>query len=191
MPAVAHYLEREIDRVAHVLESGDAAGPKLRALHNPGVELDHAVGVETSADAGVEEGLVLHQADGCHRRGERAATDLSPACVPGSLDGSLPEIAFVFGNGSGASVNDQRRTGARKPVGQASFRGARASGARRSGGRTERPRGDRQSPARGLASRQTFCLRMPGGRRRHAFRVRAAAIHRSKRSPLPLESTLK
>jgi hypothetical protein len=111
MPAVAHDLEGEIDRVAHVFQPSDPRGPQLGAFHHAGVELDDTVEVQARSDAGIEERLVLHVPDGGRRRGQGAVADLRPARIACSLDSGLPERAFSFGDRPRAAVDDQRRPG--------------------------------------------------------------------------------
>jgi hypothetical protein len=111
MPAVAHDLDREIDRVPYVFQAGDPACAQLGAFHHTRIQLHHTVKVETRPDAGVEEGLVFHEPDRRNDRGESAVTDRGPTGVASSIDGGLPELAFPLGNRPGAAVDDQGRPG--------------------------------------------------------------------------------
>src|ERR1700674_1814569 len=109
MPAVAHDRNREIDRVAYVLEAGDTASTQLGAFHDAGVEFDYPVLVQARADACVEERLVFHEPDGGGYSSQSAIADLRPAGVACPLDGGLPERAFTFRDRPGAAVDDHRR----------------------------------------------------------------------------------
>ena len=95
----------------HVAKACRAARAQLRPLHHPGVQLDDAVGVQARPDAGVEQGLVLHVAHRRDGRGQRALTDAGPTGVTRALDGGLAQRLLGLGNGPGAAVDDQRRTG--------------------------------------------------------------------------------
>jgi hypothetical protein len=111
VPAVAQDLERQVDRMAHVLEPGRAARPQLHSFHDPGVKLHDAVKVEARADAGVEERLVFHEPDSSEDGRQGTAGDLGPTGIAGALDGSLPGSALCFRYGPGSAVDDQSRAG--------------------------------------------------------------------------------
>ena len=109
MPAIKHDCNGEIDRVAHVLQTGNPTCPEVGAHHDAGVQLDDSVSIQAGADAGVEEGLVFHEPDGGHHGGQRPIADLRPGGVSCPLDGGLPERTFRVGDWTGAAMDDQRR----------------------------------------------------------------------------------
>jgi len=108
VPPVLHDGDREVDRVPHVAQARRRADAEIGTLHDARIQLDHAVGVEASADAGVQQRLVLHVADRRHHRRQRAVADPRPARVARALDGGLAVGAFVNGNRAGAAVDDER-----------------------------------------------------------------------------------
>jgi hypothetical protein len=116
MPAVAHDLEREIDRVPHIFQSGDPARPQRGAFHQAGVKLHHTIKVEARSNARVEEWLVFHEPDRRDDRGQGAVTDRRPTGVARALNSSLPGWAFLLGNRPRAAVDDQRGPGQRRLV---------------------------------------------------------------------------
>ena len=111
MPAVAHDFEGKIDRMAHILEPGGAARSQPGSLHHACVQLHNPIQVEASADAGVEERLVLHQTDRGDDGSQGSAAYLTPTGVARSLDSGLPERTLTFGDRAGSAVDDERRPG--------------------------------------------------------------------------------
>jgi hypothetical protein len=116
MPAVAHDLEREIDRVPHIFQSGDPARTQRGTFHQAGVKLHHTIKVEARSNARVEEWLVFHEPDRRDDRGQGAVTDRRPTGVARALNSSLPGWAFPLGNRPRAAVDDQRGPGQRRLV---------------------------------------------------------------------------
>ena len=109
MPAIKHDGNGEVDRVAHVLQTGNPTCPEVGAHHDAGVQLDDSVHIQAGADAGIEERVVFHKPDRGHHRGQRSVADLRPGGVPCPLDGGLPERAFRVRDRTGSAMNDQRR----------------------------------------------------------------------------------
>jgi hypothetical protein len=109
MPSILHHRHCEVDRMAHVGQAGRAAGSQRPAFHHTGVKLDDTVGVEAGADAGVEQGLVLHVPHRRDRRLQRAITDARPPGIARALDGGLAFIAFDLRDGPSPSVDDEGR----------------------------------------------------------------------------------
>jgi len=111
VPAVSHDGQRQVDRVPDVPQARHSAGASIPPVHHAGVQLDHAVGVQARADAGVEERLVLHVAhrgDCCF---ERAAADALPAHLERALDRGLPIGELGLRDRAGAAVDDEGRRG--------------------------------------------------------------------------------
>jgi hypothetical protein len=108
--AILHHRDREVDRVAHVFQAGDAAGPQRCALHDACVQLDLSVGVEASTNTRIEKRFVFHMANRGDRSGQGAVTDASPTEFERPLDGGLAQWAFGGRNWSRAAVDDERRS---------------------------------------------------------------------------------
>src|SRR5205814_3999636 len=89
--------------------AGHSAGASIPPIHHAGVQLDHAVGVQARADAGVEERLILHVADRGDSCFERAAADALPARLERALDRGLPIRELGRRNRAGAAVDDEGR----------------------------------------------------------------------------------
>jgi hypothetical protein len=86
---VAHHLRGQVDRVADVFQARDPAGAQGRALHDSCIELDFPVCVQAGADAGVEQGLVLHMANRRHCGNQGTIADLGPAELEGTFNSGL------------------------------------------------------------------------------------------------------
>ncbi len=111
VPAVSHDGQRQVDRVPDVAQAGRPAGAAVPPVHDAGVQLDHAVGVQARTDAGVEKRFVLHVAhrgDSCF---EGAIADALPACFERALDRGLPIRELGRRDRPGAAVHDEGRLG--------------------------------------------------------------------------------
>src|SRR5690348_1061339 len=105
--AVAHDLEGQVDGMADIAQARDAAGAQLRAFHHARVQLAHAVGVQTRAYAGVEQGFVFQVAHGCDRSLQRAIADAAPAGLERALDRGLAVGHLGGWNRARAAVDDE------------------------------------------------------------------------------------
>jgi hypothetical protein len=75
--------------VADVFQACDPAGAQDRPLHHSCIQLDLPICVQAGADAGVEQGLVLHVANRRHRGNQGPAADLSPTDLEGTFNRGL------------------------------------------------------------------------------------------------------
>ena len=56
MLAVVHHTARQPDRVLHVLHPGHGTGPQVRTVHQAGIHLMLAVGIEDGTAPRIEQG---------------------------------------------------------------------------------------------------------------------------------------
>src|SRR5207244_11102415 len=85
-------------------------------VHDAGVQLHPALGVQTGADARVEKWLVFHVAHRSHGGRQGAIGERRPPDLSSPLDRGLTLSTFGFGDGPGAAVDDQGRAGQRWEV---------------------------------------------------------------------------
>ena len=111
--AVLHHRHGQVDRVAHITQACCPARAQRGSFHHPGVELDHPIAVQASADAGVEKWLVLHVANRRDGRGQGTLADEGPSDLAGPLHSGLAQLPFGGGDWTGATVDDQRRADGR------------------------------------------------------------------------------
>src|SRR5438128_2895390 len=85
-------------------------------VHDAGVQLHPALGVQTGADARVEKWLVFHVAHRTTGGRQAAIGERRPPDLSSPLDRGLTLSTFGFGDGPGAAVDDQGRAGQRWAV---------------------------------------------------------------------------
>jgi hypothetical protein len=109
-----HDVAREVDWVLDVMDTGHGAGGLGAAVHDGGVELADAIGVEHGALAGVEERGVLHDVDGGRDGLQRRTATLEHRvagveCLreAGAILGLALGSHGAAGDDAGSAVNDQ------------------------------------------------------------------------------------
>ena len=109
--AVFEHAAREADGIVDVLYGGDCSRFERAAVHEDGVELDVAFGIQVRTEACVERGIVFQDYDGGFYGVNRsaAAGENFPSGFEGALDAGAAVCDGFVGDVPGAAVDDQGR----------------------------------------------------------------------------------
>jgi hypothetical protein len=99
-----------LDGIFHAAEASDGAGAERGGVHDDGVAFDVAGEGEMGAEAGVENGIVFEDDDGCFEGVERVAAGFEnvPAGLESAEAAGFAGVNGIIGNVPGAAVNDER-----------------------------------------------------------------------------------
>ena len=97
------------DGVTEAFDAGDAAGAKIGAVHEEGVELDAAIAGEEAAATGVEGVVIFHDDDGGFDSGDGGATGLEDSVSGGEGVGDTVLVGGdrVVGHGPCSAMDDE------------------------------------------------------------------------------------